>query len=145
MGEGITGHVAERGISHVIPDLRKDSRFLNRTGRRHYESQVAFICVPLIHDGQVIGTLSIDRPVDGTTDLDRDVALLEIIANITGGGNIGQAGALRHGITRALMLYNAELRPTLKAAGMVTRDSREKERKKPGRPGARKRFQFSKR
>ena len=84
MGEGITGHVAERGISHVIPDLRKDSRFLNRTGSRHYESQVAFICVPLIHDGEVIGTLSIDRPVDGTTDLDRDVALLEIIANITG-------------------------------------------------------------
>ena len=69
----------------------------------------------------------------------------DVIANITGGGNIGQAGALRHGITRALMLYNAELRPTLKAAGMVTRDSREKERKKPGRPGARKRFQFSKR
>ena len=84
MGEGITGHVAERGISHVIPDLRKDSRFLNRTGSRHYDSQVAFICVPLIHDEQIIGTLSIDRPVDGTTDLDRDVALLEIIANITG-------------------------------------------------------------
>ena len=84
MGEGITGHVAERGISHVIPDLRKDSRFLNRTGSRHYDTQVAFICVPLIHDEQIIGTLSIDRPVDGTTDLDRDVALLEIIANITG-------------------------------------------------------------
>ena len=84
MGEGITGHVAERGISHVIPDLRKDSRFLNRTGSRHYDTQVAFICVPLIHEEQIIGTLSIDRPVDGTTDLDRDVALLEIIANITG-------------------------------------------------------------
>ena len=83
MGEGITGHVAERGISHVIPDLRKDSRFLNKTGSRHYDSQVAFICVPLIHDEQIIGTLSIDRPVDGTTDLDRDVALLEIIANLT--------------------------------------------------------------
>ena len=67
----------------------------------------------------------------------------DVIANITGGGNIGQAGALRHGITRALMLFNAELRPTLKAAGMVTRDSREKERKKPGRPGARKRVQVS--
>ena len=84
MGEGITGHVAERGVSQVIPDLRKDSRFLNRTGSRHYDFQVAFICVPLIHDGEVIRTLSIDRPVDGTTDLDRDVALLEIIANITG-------------------------------------------------------------
>ncbi len=69
----------------------------------------------------------------------------DVVANISGGGNIGQAGALRHGITRALMEYNAELRPILKAAGMVTRDSKEKERKKPGRPGARKRFQFSKR
>ncbi|NLG13353.1 MAG: 30S ribosomal protein S9 [Lentisphaerae bacterium] len=69
----------------------------------------------------------------------------DVVANISGGGNIGQAGALRHGITRALMEYNAELRPILKAAGMVTRNSKEKERKKPGRPGARKRFQFSKR
>lgn len=84
VGEGITGHVAETGRSHVIPDLRKDSRFLNRTKSRNYDSQVAFICVPLIHDEQIIGTLSIDRPVDVATDLDRDVALLEIIANITG-------------------------------------------------------------
>ena len=84
VGEGITGHVAETGRSHVIPDLRKDSRFLNRTGARNYDSQVAFICVPLIHDEQIIGTLSVDRPVDVMTDLDRDVALLEIIANITG-------------------------------------------------------------
>lgn len=84
IGEGITGHVAETRRSHVIPDLRKDSRFLNRTGSRNYDSQVAFICVPLIHDEDLIGTLSVDRPVDGATDLDRDVALLEIIANITG-------------------------------------------------------------
>ena len=84
VGEGITGHVAETGRSHVIPDLRKDSRFLNRTESRNYDCQVAFICVPLIHDEQIIGTLSVDRPVDGATDLDRDVALLEIIANITG-------------------------------------------------------------
>ena len=84
VGEGITGHVAETGRSHVIPDLRKDSRFLNRTESRNYDSQVAFICVPLIHDEQIIGTLSVDRPVDVATDLDRDVALLEIIANISG-------------------------------------------------------------
>ena len=76
--------MGETGRSHVIPDLRKDSRFLNRTGTRNYDSQVAFICVPLVHDEQIIGTLSVDRPVDVTTDLDRDVALLEIIANITG-------------------------------------------------------------
>lgn len=84
IGEGITGHVAETGRSHVIPDLRKDSRFLNRTKARHYDFQVAFICVPLIHEEKVIGTLSIDRPVNGSTNLDNDVALLEIIANITG-------------------------------------------------------------
>ena len=83
IGEGITGHVAERGCSHVIPDLRKDSRFLNRTKSRHYDNQVAFICVPLIHEEKIIGTLSIDRPVDYSSDLDRDVALLEIVANIT--------------------------------------------------------------
>ena len=69
----------------------------------------------------------------------------DVVANITGGGNIGQAGALRHGIARALEKFNGELRDALKKAGMMTRDSREKERKKPGRPGARKRFQFSKR
>ncbi len=69
----------------------------------------------------------------------------DIVATIDGGGVIGQAGALRHGIARALEKYKAELRPVLKAAGLLTRDSREKERKKPGRPGARKRFQFSKR
>ncbi len=69
----------------------------------------------------------------------------DVVANITGGGPIGQAGAMRHGIARALEKYNGEFRAVLKAAGMLTRDSREKERKKPGRPGARKRFQFSKR
>ena len=69
----------------------------------------------------------------------------DVVANITGGGPIGQAGAMRHGIARALEKFNGEFRAVLKAAGMLTRDSREKERKKPGRPGARKRFQFSKR
>ena len=70
---------------------------------------------------------------------------LDISANITGGGVAGQAGALRHGIARALLKYNEDLRADLKASGMLTRDAREKERKKPGQPGARKRFQFSKR
>ncbi|MCF7792061.1 MAG: 30S ribosomal protein S9 [Victivallales bacterium] len=69
----------------------------------------------------------------------------DISANIKGGGNIGQAGALRHGIARALVKYNEDLRSVLKNAGMLTRDARVKERKKPGQPGARKRFQFSKR
>ena len=69
----------------------------------------------------------------------------DIAATIKGGGVIGQAGALRHGIARALTKYDDTLRSVLKSAGMLTRDSRVKERKKPGQPGARKRFQFSKR
>jgi small subunit ribosomal protein S9 len=69
----------------------------------------------------------------------------DILVNVDGGGTAGQAGAVRHGITRALMEYNADLRPTLKKAGLITRDPRQKERKKYGQKGARARFQFSKR
>ncbi|HRH95864.1 30S ribosomal protein S9 [Prosthecobacter sp.] len=65
--------------------------------------------------------------------------------NASGGGSTGQVGAVRLGIARALISVNPELRPVLKENGLLTRDSRAKERKKPGRPGARKRFQFSKR
>ena len=65
--------------------------------------------------------------------------------NASGGGSTGQVGAVRLGIARALISVNPELRPVLKENGLLTRDSRKKERKKPGRPGARKRFQFSKR
>ena len=70
---------------------------------------------------------------------------VDITANICGGGMAGQAGALRHGVARALVTMDEELKAKLKAAGMMTRDSRVKERKKSGQPGARKRFQFSKR
>ena len=70
---------------------------------------------------------------------------LDVFATAKGGGLSGQAGAIRHGITRALMVMNAEFRPVLKKAGFVTRDARAVERKKYGQPGARKRFQFSKR
>lgn len=69
----------------------------------------------------------------------------DILVNVNGGGVSGQAGAVRHGISRALLEYNVELRGKLKAAGMLTRDAREVERKKYGHPKARKRFQFSKR
>jgi len=69
----------------------------------------------------------------------------DIQARLDGGGIAGQAGALRHGISRALVEANAENREPLKANGCLTRDGRMKERKKPGQPGARKRFQFSKR
>jgi small subunit ribosomal protein S9 len=68
-----------------------------------------------------------------------------VIATVLGGGVGGQADAVRLGLTRALMQFNIELRPKLKAEGLVTRDSRGKERKKYGQKGARKRFQFSKR
>lgn len=69
----------------------------------------------------------------------------DIYVNVCGGGISGQAGAVRHGIARALVEYNTELRPALKQAGFLTRDAREVERKKYGRKKARKRFQFSKR
>jgi small subunit ribosomal protein S9 len=70
---------------------------------------------------------------------------IDVTVNVRGGGVSGQAGAVAHGIARALQKMNAELRPALKKAGHIKRDPRAKERKKPGQPGARKRFQFSKR
>jgi small subunit ribosomal protein S9 len=70
---------------------------------------------------------------------------LDVFVTARGGGLSGQAGAIRHGITRALLELNPEYRPILKKAGFVTRDARKVERKKYGQPGARKRFQFSKR
>ena len=69
----------------------------------------------------------------------------DVRVNVQGGGIAGQAEAIRLGIARALLLHDAELRPALKAEGLLTRDSRVRERKKPGQPGARKNFQFSKR
>lgn len=69
----------------------------------------------------------------------------DFYVNVCGGGMAGQAGAVKHGISKALVEYDAELRSTLKKEGFLTRDSRIKERKKYGQPGARKRFQFSKR
>ena len=69
----------------------------------------------------------------------------DIRINVNGGGPNGQAGAVRHGIARALLKVDAALRPTLKTAGLLTRDPRRREREKYGQPGARKRFQYSKR
>ena len=69
----------------------------------------------------------------------------DVIVNVAGSGISSQSGAVAHGIARALLKFNPELRVTLKKAGHLTRDPREKERKKAGQPGARKRFQFSKR
>jgi len=77
--------------------------------------------------------------------LTETVETFDIVVTVRGGGNAGQAGAIRHGITRALMEYDSELRPRLKTEGLVTRDPRMKERKKYGLKGARARYQFSKR
>jgi small subunit ribosomal protein S9 len=77
--------------------------------------------------------------------LTETVSKFDVLINVRGGGPAGQAGAIRHGITRALLEYNADLRPALKQAGLITRDPRIKERKEYGQKGARKRFQFSKR
>lgn len=83
IGEGITGLVAKTGRSEVVVDVRKDRRFLNRTRARKVNEPLSFVCVPLRHAGQVIGTLSVDRIMTGeTSELGRDVALLEIIANL---------------------------------------------------------------
>ena len=78
-------------------------------------------------------------------DLTANTGKFDIMVTVAGGGEASQAGAIRHGITRALLQFNSDLRPTLKQAGLITRDPRIKERKKYGQKGARKRFQFSKR
>lgn len=83
----------------------------------------------------------VEQPFKATDTVKR----YDVIASVNGGGPTGQAGALRHGITRALVLADINLKPALKVKGLLTRDPRMKERKKSGQPGARKRFQFSKR
>jgi small subunit ribosomal protein S9 len=83
----------------------------------------------------------IQQPLEITNQMGK----FDFYVNVGGGGIAGQADAVKHGISRALCEFDAELRPALKKAGFLTRDSRMKERKKYGQPGARKRFQFSKR
>jgi small subunit ribosomal protein S9 len=85
--------------------------------------------------------MQVTQPLTVTGTADK----FDVRVSVKGGGPTGQAGAIRHGIARALITVDANLRPALKAEGMLTRDSRMKERKKYGQPGARKRFQYSKR
>jgi small subunit ribosomal protein S9 len=87
------------------------------------------------------GRMVVRQPLELTDTLGK----FDIMVNVTGGGESGQAGAVRHGITRALIDYDASLKPTLSQAGLVTRDAREVERKKVGLRKARRRKQFSKR
>lgn len=82
IGEGITGKVASEKKARVIRDITIEKEFLNRTGAHGKYGNVAFICVPIIYDEEVIGTISIDRKIDDASDIDADLNLLEIIAEI---------------------------------------------------------------
>lgn len=115
------------------------------TGRR--KRAIAQVRV-LAGDGKLLIN---DKPADMNVSLSRVLELVglgktvDISAHVHGGGSAGQMVAIRHGLSRALLEYNAELRATLKKAGFLTRDPREKERKKPGLKSARRAPQFSKR
>ena len=91
--------------------------------------------------GRATSKMLLKQPLEVVEQLGK----VDIHINVCGGGLSGQAGAIRHGISRALIKLNADHRPVLKKAGFLTRDSRSVERKKYGQPGARRRFQFSKR
>lgn len=91
--------------------------------------------------GNPLYVYMVKQPLDVTDNLTK----FDLVINVTGGGPTGQAGACRHGIARALCEYDEANRPTLHANGFMTRDSRMVERKKYGQPGARRKFQFSKR
>lgn len=91
--------------------------------------------------GREVARMIVKQPLEVAEAVDK----FDLKITVKGGGSFGQAGAIRHGITRALMAYDEELRPSLRAAGYVTRDAREVERKKVGLHKARKRPQFSKR
>lgn len=90
-------------------------------------------------------TIGLQNTVLRPFEVTKVMNTFDVTVNTSGGGTSGQAGAVRLAISRALLEVNPEYRPSLKAEGFLTRDPRAKERKKPGRPGARKRFQFSKR
>jgi len=122
------------------------------TGRR--KSAVARVYLRAGHGRITINSLPMDRyfhresiqlvlrqPLS-VTELGDD---FDVVVNVAGGGKAGQAGAVRLGIARALLVFRPELRPLLRQHGLLTRDARKVERKKYGQPGARKRFQFSKR
>jgi small subunit ribosomal protein S9 len=91
--------------------------------------------------GRETSKMVVKQPLELTENIDK----FDIFVTVKGGGDSGQAGAIKHGITKALLIFDAELRATLKKAGFITRDSRIKERKKYGKKAARASFQFSKR
>ena len=122
------------------------------TGRR--KSAVARVFIKLGSGKIVVNEKPIDEFFSRETgrmvarqplELTETIGKFDIMVNVSGGGESGQAGAIRHGITRALIDFDAELKPTLSKAGLVTRDAREVERKKVGLRKARRAKQFSKR
>ena len=122
------------------------------TGRR--KTSVARVWLTPGEGSVVINKRSIDDYLRRETakmvirqplELTETLGKFDIYVNVRGGGISGQAGAIKHGISRALLAVNPDFRPLLKKSGFLTRDSRVKERKKYGQPGARKRFQYSKR
>jgi len=122
------------------------------TGRR--KSSVARVFMKQGKGDFIVNDLPIDKYFGRETGqmvarqplaLTNNVSSFDIMVNVSGGGETGQAGAIRHGLTRALIEFDAALKPTLSKAGLVTRDAREVERKKVGLHKARRRKQFSKR
>jgi small subunit ribosomal protein S9 len=132
--------VATKVIEYSATGRRKTStarvRLLNGVGKFTINGRDIAEYLPL----ETLRRIT-QQPFDATGTNER----FDVIALCDGGGLTGQAGALRHGISRALLQVDPEYRAALKTAGYLTRDPRMKERKKPGQPGARKRFQFSKR
>ncbi len=122
------------------------------TGRRKTSTARVFLrpgtgtitindCTIEVYFGRETARMIVRQPLELTSTLEK----FDVFVTVKGGGGFGQAGAIRHGITRALMEYDETLRPELRKAGFVTRDAREVERKKVGLRKARKRPQFSKR
>lgn len=139
----------------VTSEEKKNIDALGRTyatGRRKNSSARVWIKPGkgkiIINDKDI--TVYFGRPVlrmivNQVFETTNSLGAYDVVCSVSGGGLSGQAGAIRHGIARALDLYNPSLHKTLRKLGFLTRDSRKVERKKPGRPKARKSFQFSKR
>ena len=128
------------------------TQYFYGTGRR--KTAVARVFIKVGKGGIVVNGKPVDEFFSRETgrmivrqplELTQHAATFDVMVNVNGGGESGQAGAVRHGITRALIEYDATLKPTLSKAGFVTRDAREVERKKVGLHKARRRKQFSKR
>ncbi|MCC6277494.1 MAG: 30S ribosomal protein S9 [Oligoflexia bacterium] len=132
--------------------MASTDKFYYATGRRKTASARVFlkpgkgkiVVNELPYDEYIMrktGQMVVQQPLE----LTNNVGKFDLFVTVAGGGENAQAGAIRHGIARALIAFNAELRPSLKKAGVLTRDPRMKERKKYGKRGARARYQYSKR